>query len=266
MKRFAFGNNWNDFSQFINDNRIALAERSLKEMLGIETLEGKTFLDIGCGSGLFSLAAVRLGAKRVHSFDYDPQSVATTTAVKKTYLPDGDNWTIERGDALDSAYLDSLGKFDVTYSWGVLHHTGKMWRALENVTRTVAVPGGSLFIALYNDQGWKSTCWKIIKVLYNALPGFLKYLILLPVFASLWGPTFVRDGLRLNPFATWKTYCRNRAMSPWHDVVDWIGGFPFEVAAPDAVTAFYRTKGFTLRKLNTCGKGFGNNEFVFERA
>src|SRR5213076_551237 len=129
--RFAFGRNWARFLRHLNEDRILAAETSLCSMLELKSLEGKAFLDIGSGSGLFSLAARRLGA-RVHSFDYDSQSVACTSELKRRYFADDADWTIEEGSALDADYLKSLGTFDVVYSWGVLHHTGQMWQALEN--------------------------------------------------------------------------------------------------------------------------------------
>jgi 2-polyprenyl-6-hydroxyphenyl methylase/3-demethylubiquinone-9 3-methyltransferase len=52
-------------------------------------------------------------------------------------------------------------------------------------------------------------------------------------------------------------------MSPWRDVVDWVGGYPFEVAKPEAIFKFYQRRGFTMVDLNTCGGGHGCNEFVF---
>ena len=66
--------------------RIEEAKASLKQMLDVDSLTGKTFLDVGSGSGLFSLAAIMLGVK-VYSFDYDPQSVACTTELKRRYFP-----------------------------------------------------------------------------------------------------------------------------------------------------------------------------------
>ncbi|MCZ7622150.1 MAG: class I SAM-dependent methyltransferase [Candidatus Kuenenia sp.] len=135
-ERFEFGKNWRHFFACINEDRILEAKRSLKIMLNVEDLEGKSFLDIGSGSGLFSLAARRLGA-HVHSFDYDPQSVACTHELKRRYFPNDSNWTIGEGSALDTNYLSSLGTFDVVYSWGVLHHTGAMWEALGNVASLV---------------------------------------------------------------------------------------------------------------------------------
>src|ERR1700704_486469 len=103
-KRFEFGKNWSRFLTLLDDSRIARAEESLKMMLQVEDLEGKSFLDIGSGSGLFSLAARRLGA-RVHSFDYDPHSVACTRELRSRYFPDDPQWTVEQGSALDEEYL-----------------------------------------------------------------------------------------------------------------------------------------------------------------
>ncbi|RMH79171.1 MAG: class I SAM-dependent methyltransferase [Calditrichaeota bacterium] len=164
-ERFSFGKNWSRFLATLDNERIEKAEESLREMLGVEDLAGRTFIDVGSGSGLFSLAARRLGAQ-VHSFDYDPDSVGCTAELKRRYFPDDDAWTVEQGSVLDREYLQGLGQFDVVYSWGVLHHTGDMWSALENVKGLVK-PGGELFIAIYNDQGYKSMRWTWIKKNYN---------------------------------------------------------------------------------------------------
>src|ERR1051326_4457152 len=150
--RFAFGKNWQRFLRHLAEERIAVACDSLSSMLELPSLAGKTFLDVGSGSGLSSLAALRLGAARVHSFDYDAQSVACTAEMKRRYAPAAEHWTIERGDILDDAYAHALGSWDIVYSWGVLHHTGRMWDAIGAAARVVA-DGGALFIAIYNDQG-----------------------------------------------------------------------------------------------------------------
>src|SRR5205823_5466772 len=126
------------FLRVLNEERITEAERSLREMLEVTDLRGRSFLDVGSGSGLFSLAAKRLGAKRVYSFDYDLNSVACTSELRRRYAPDDPDWKIEQGSVLDPIYLGSLGTFDIVYSWGVLHHTGDMWQALANVIQLMS--------------------------------------------------------------------------------------------------------------------------------
>jgi 2-polyprenyl-3-methyl-5-hydroxy-6-metoxy-1,4-benzoquinol methylase len=262
--RFAFGENWGKFLKNLNSDRIVESERDLKEMLEVRTLEGKTFLDIGSGSGLSSLAARNLGAK-VFSFDYDPQSVACTDELRARFHTGSKNWQVEHGSALDTEYLNGLGQFDIVYSWGVLHHTGDMWLGLENVVKNVA-PGGTLFLALYNDQGRKSRYWKRLKKFYVTIPRSLRFLIIWPAMVRLWGPSIFRDTLSGNPLKSWKNYISSRGMSPYHDVVDWIGGYPFEISKPEEIFEFYRNKGFHLVKLKTCGGGLGCNQFVFKNS
>ncbi len=157
------------------------AEHSLKEMLDVNDLLGKRFLDMGSGSGLFSLAARRLGAK-VQSFDYDPKSVACTKELKKRYYTNDDSWVIEEGSALDEKFLISLGIFDIVYSWGVLHHTGNMIKALNNAMLPVS-ESGLLFIAIYNDQGISSRAWKKVKKTYCS--NWFGRLFIISVFIPL---------------------------------------------------------------------------------
>jgi hypothetical protein len=262
--RFPFGRNWASFLGVLTEARIQEAERSLREMLGADRVAGAAFLDAGSGSGLFSLAAMRLGALRVHSFDFDPESVACAQELRRRYFPDAQNWTVEQGSVLDSDYMKRLGEWDIVYSWGVLHHTGRMWEALGQVTSHVRRPG-LLFVSIYNDQGRMSTGWRWVKRFYNTGPvGRISVI-------SAFVPYFAARGLTVDllrgrsPAARYREYRTSRGMSLMHDWKDWLGGYPFEVAKPEEVFEFCRSRGFSLEKLTTCGGRFGCNEFVFNR-
>ena len=255
MRRFEFGKNWSRYLLLVNEKKVQKAEKSLQVMLKTNDLDGKRFFDIGSGSGLFSLAAKRLGAE-VTSFDYDINSVQCTQILKERYYINDSNWIVIKGDVLDQAFMESLGQYDVVYSWGVLHHTGDLWKAMENACKMVS-KGGQLFIALYNDQGWISRYWTAVKILYCRFPLLRPALVgahlLYPFLASL----------------SWRLITRrlelDRGMAYWSDFIDWLGGYPFEVSKPEDVIKYMESQGFVSETIVTCGNRSGCNEFVFRR-
>ena len=253
-ERFEFGKNWKKFLSQLNDTRIKQAENSLKEMLEVDNLIGKSFLDIGSGSGLFSLAARNLGGKVV-SFDYDETSVWCTKQLKIRFYYNDKNWKILHGSVLDNDFLSSLGQFDYVYSWGVLHHTGKMWEAVYKILPLVK-ECGFLFISLYNYQQFFSKYWLFVKKIYNKFP----------ITRIFW--IFLHGLYPTLPSAMLKLLQKRkvpRGMTIWYDLLDWLGGYPFEVSTPKEVFDFVKKEGFILMQIKTVGGKLGCNEYVFYR-
>ena len=268
---FRFGRNWNRFVQgYVNRERVEQAKDSLRSFLTRDhPLEGRRFLDIGSGSGLFSLAAFELGALEIVSLDVDEDSVATTKALRRRAGAPG-HWSVHHGSVLDARLMESVGQFDVVYSWGVLHHTGAMWTAIERAAEAVA-PSGLLYLALYNRiDHWTfardgrfgtSRFWKGFKKRYTALPESLQSVVDYGVMSAL--VTAYVVSLR-NPVKAIRGHQDVRGMSWRIDIRDWLGGYPYEYAAPDEVFRFVRRLGFSLENLTTPGH-FKNNEYLFRR-
>ena len=260
--RFKFGRNWRNYITNIAEDRVGLAEDSLKGLLDCDSLSGKTFVDVGCGSGIFSLAAIRLGAKKVVSIDYDQDSVDCAKYLNNKFGP-FENWEILQGSILNKDFIQSLGKHDIVYSWGVLHHTGNMWTALDNAS-LLSGNSGSLVISIYNDQGLLSTFWTYVKYLYNKSPRLLQ-VILGNLFFVVWAVLMlVLDIVNRRPVGDRYRGVNARGMNAYYDAIDWIGGYPFEVAKPEDLVNFYKERGFNLVKLNR-RPGMGCNELVFSK-
>lgn len=266
--RFGFGKNWQSFRErSLSPARIAEAEGALEGFVG--SLEGKTLLDIGSGSGVHSLAARRLGAARVVSFDYDADSVACTKAVREA-CPEAlrKDWEVLRGSILDEAFVRSLGTFDVVYSWGVLHHTGDMWRAIELGMEPVKTGGGLYAIAIYNrvkgELGTLSSeSWRRIKRAFNRA-GPVRQRAMLTAYVA-WQLSIPISKLR-NPFRDIRDYESFRGMSWFHDARDWLGGYPYEFATHEELERFVEARGLTtVKSVPIAHGGWGCNELVFRR-
>ena len=255
MRRFDFGSNWEAFSeQRIDTQRVAVAVQSLKSLLQRDTLNGMSFLDVGCGSGLFSIAAHRLGASEVIGIDINPRCIEVSERNRDRLAP-GAPITFKNASALSPESLEGLGVFELVYAWGSLHHTGAMWEAIRNVAAHVS-PGGTLVLAIYNKH-ITSPVWKKIKWLYNHLPTFAQRLMIVLFAGIIYAAKFIVT--RHNPLK------KERGMDFWYDVIDWVGGYPYECATPGEVEAVMKNEGFVTRRFTSAQVPTGCNEFLFER-
>lgn len=264
-ERFAFGRNWRRFLATVDEDRIVASQAALLDALGVDDLDGRSFLDVGCGSGLSALAALRSGA-RVTAFDYDPEAAAATRELLGRWAPAGAEWTVLNGSALDRGFVLGLGPHDVVHSWGVLHHTGAMWDACTVIAEAVP-PGGTLFIALYNDAGAKSATWTQRKRRYVHLPAGLRTAYawtLMGAAESLFLARALRAGTPSAWARRWTHERPVRGMSRYRDWIDWIGGYPYEYASADEVLARLGALGLEGRVV-VPNDGTGCNEFVLTR-
>jgi len=230
--------------------------------LGLDNIKNKSFLDIGCGSGIFSYAAFNLGAKEIYSFDIDNLSIKCCNYFyNKAGNPK--NWKILKGSIIDNIFLSRLKKYDVVYSWGVLHHTGEMWKAIEN-SASLVDRNGYYLIAIYNKvQGrMGSTFWLKIKKIYNNSPVAGKFILEIIYIAAY----FLLNLLKFkNPSRLIRDYKSNRGMNWRRDITDWLGGYPYEFATVEEIFKFVKTKfpNFNLVNINTTN-GLGNNSYLFK--
>lgn len=264
--RFMFGKNWNSFSERIDYSRIQKSERHLSERFDRENFKGLSFLDIGSGSGMFSLAALNLGASYVEAFDFDEASVQTTKSVISRWAkPTLDQKiNVYQADVLSDSINSSIKRADLIYAWGVLHHTGKMETSIKKVLKELK-PGSRFVLAIYNDEGAPSRRWTVLKKLY------VQFLILRPFLLfwswyKFWGSWQIRQWLKgESPWHYWTDYSENsRAMSAWHDLKDWAGGYPFEVASPDIIREWVKEMGCDIEK-EWLVTGIANNEFLIRK-
>lgn len=262
---FAFGKNWQRYlERDLTPERERIAADSLGSLLDTD-LASRTFLDIGCGSGLFSLSAHRAGARLVTSLDVDTESVAATRSLHAV-AGAPETWRVIKGSILDDAVVGALEPADVVYAWGVLHHTGDMHRALRNSARLVA-PGGLFCIAIYNRVTGRhaSERWLRIKRRYNRSSRPLQF-AMRALYGAYWvTATLVRR--RRNPLREAREYKASRGMALRTDMVDWLGGYPYEFATADEIVQFCEDElGLRRRKVIDVGPGdLANNQFVFEK-
>jgi 2-polyprenyl-3-methyl-5-hydroxy-6-metoxy-1,4-benzoquinol methylase len=257
--KFSFGRNWKEFIEInFSEERVNVSKKHILSFLKLNDLQGKYILDIGCGSGLSSLAMFKSGIEKLVSFDLDPEAVQTTLKLKEL-SGNPSNWEVFQGSILDEQVINKIIPADIVYSWGVLHHTGKMWEAVENASKLIK-PGGLFYLALYTTNS-DSDHWLKVKKIYNSISEEEKvwmqhwYIVnytTLPVRLSGGDPTPIIE-----------QYKKNRGMDFFIDIKDWLGGYPFEHASIEEVKAFVKNK-LKLELINI-KTGEANTEYLFRK-
>jgi SAM-dependent methyltransferase len=261
---FSFGRNWQRFlDRCLNPERERIARASITGFLEMDALQGRSFLDVGCGTGLFSLSAYRLEARQIVSIDVDPFSILCCEELKRRAGNPG-HWSVRTGSILDEQFIARFEQADIVYAWGSLHHTGDMWRAIRN-TSTLVAKGGLLYLSIYNKvTGRKgSELWLKIKRLYNRSPNAGKRVLEVLYFLR-YGVLSQLVAFR-NPWTFCRRYTQGRGMNFWIDIRDWLGGYPYEFASAGEVFLFCtRELGMQLVNLRTTST-LGVNEFLFRK-
>jgi SAM-dependent methyltransferase len=249
---FKFGENWASYSKQLTEEKLQIAADSLNALLGEGYLRKKSFLDIGSGSGIFSIAAARLDADPVVGIDVDATSVMVSRMNIKSWFDEPNRIVIHEASIFDSEKMAELGEFDVAYSWGVLQFTGDMRRAIECAAQLVK-RDGLLVIAVYNKH-WSSPFWKAIKWVYNHI-GTVGQKIMIGIFIPIiyvakWLITF-KNPLKMR-----------RGMDFVHNVIDWVGGYPYEYASIQETIDMLETIGMNIVRVIPAGVPTGCNEFI----
>jgi len=264
LKNYWFGANWRNFVRFhFNEKSLIHAKPRFQELFEPISVQGKSLLDVGCGSGIHSLVALDFGASQVVSIDIDEDSVRATSEIKRKFGKDfHQKWKVQRTSILDDSAVESLGKFDVVYAWGSLHHTGDVWRAIRNAANCVS-DDGYLALALYSRDVTpvpSHEFWMEKKKVY-VTSGFLKR----RAFEIWYVWRFYMNKRAWNLFKVskrFRNHKRDRGMSLLVDVRDWLGGWPMEFVGDKEVQVFLKNLNFSLIKMIT---GKANTEFVFKK-
>lgn len=243
---YSFGENWANYAQHLDQEHINQAVSNLSRLISSDKIKGKRFLDIGCGSGLHSLAAIKMGAGSLTAVDFDLDSVSTTRSVLERHAPEKSHYTVHHANILAPERTPELllkNSYDIVYSWGVLHHTGDQWTAIRNAASFVA-PGGVFIIAIYKKTPLCSF-WKIEKKTYTLMPKWMR-----PVFDILFATILVLAHTLSgkNPIRYIQNYRQERGMRFMNDIADWLGGYPYESASPAELQNFCEGLGFHLEQ------------------
>ncbi len=259
--QFDFGENWQEFSRnALTAGRVAQARSEFMELMAPLDLNGLSFVDIGFGQGLSLMTAAALGARSV-GCDINPKCQAALAQNLRFFPELSQAPPVVVGSILDPAVVEALRKaipsasYDVVHSWGVLHHTGDLHRAIGNAACLVS-PHGHLVVAIYNRH-WTSKLWLAVKRTYVSCPRWIQRALVAVLYPVIYGAKWaVTSG---DPAR------QQRGMDFYYNVVDWVGGYPYEYASIQETRKAVEALGFTMEKAIPAEVPTGCNQFVFKR-
>ncbi len=262
--QFDFGKNWQDFSfQALTQEKVIQTKESFQHLIDDMDLRGKSFLDIGFGQGLSLLTACEKGALAVGT-DINEKCLDVFQH-NKQYFPRTTNNVdvpIVIGSILDPKVVDQLhaaspglSGYDIVHSWGVLHHTGNMKKAIQH-TASLVNADGCLVLAIYNRH-WSSPLWKQIKRFYCMTPPPAQNLIISLFYPIIYLAKYAVTGKDPKK--------KMRGMDFYYDVIDWVGGYPYEYATRSELESMTTGLGFRLVKCIPSEVPTGCNEFIFQK-
>lgn len=253
--RFDFGKNWQSYSHnALTPERIEQARQDFRQLVDGIDLQNKHFIDIGFGQGLSLIVASEMGASTL-GIDIDELNIlALKTTLKlmgSTKLP-----KVQVESILNPSFVgENKGRFDIVHSWGGLHHTGNMRQALVNSCSLVA-DNGYFICSIYN-QHWSSFLWKGVKWSYNYMPPMLQPLMVWLFYPIIYLAKWIVTGK--NPKR------KQRGMDFYHDVVDWVGGYPYEYASEHQIQKMVSEQGFKMLAVFPARVPTGANEYIFRK-
>lgn len=264
-KHFAFGKNWDSYSQQIDSSHIESATSKLVDLIQLGNLDGMSVLDIGSGSGIHSLSLMMLGCEDLVAIDFDLDSVETTKRVLSLGTFQG-KYQVFQADILKTIPEIEGVTFDLVYSWGVLHHTGQMMKAIENALKFVK-PASLIALALYRKTPF-CFLWNIEKAIYSKSPKNLQF-ALRKIYEFIFSLGLrIKRGQSLESYK--RDYFQKRGMEFSHDVHDWLGGYPYESIKSQFLIEFMDKNGFKVVNSHIVKNqigilGSGCDEFLFQR-